>query len=101
MSTTPTHATGRRSPARQTGEPIAPYVDPRGCQREIVTLQGAHGSRLVIDRIAGTHGDERLIAHLCGDEPPERGVPGNTVSEPCGLVTHGGGIRVSGAGARA
>ena len=66
--------TRRRTPARQTGEPIAAYVDPQGCRREIITLPGAHGSRLVVDRIPDAQGDERLIAHLCGDEPRENAV---------------------------
>jgi hypothetical protein len=36
-----------------------------------VSLPGASGSRLVVDRLAGTHSDARLVAHLAADEPLE------------------------------
>ncbi|MHB8492794.1 MAG: hypothetical protein ACYDA6_11365 [Solirubrobacteraceae bacterium] len=36
-----------------------------------MSLAGAGGSQLVIDRLAGTHADIRLVAHLAPDEPPE------------------------------
>jgi hypothetical protein len=39
--------------------------------REIVLLQAAHGSRLVIDRSVANHADARLLAHLAADEPDE------------------------------
>jgi hypothetical protein len=48
------------------------YADPESCEaRELVTVRGAGGSTLVIDRLAWTHADARLIAHLAADEPPE------------------------------
>lgn len=48
------------------------YADPdSGEARELVTLRGAAGSTLVIDRLAWTHADARLIAHLAAEEPPE------------------------------
>ena len=48
------------------------YADPEsGEARELVTVLGAGGSTLVIDRLAWTHADARLIAHLAADEPPE------------------------------
>lgn len=39
--------------------------------REIVLLQAAHGSRLVIDRSVPDRADARLLAHLAADEPDE------------------------------
>jgi hypothetical protein len=39
--------------------------------REIVLLQAAHGSRLVIDRSVSNHADACLLAHLAADEPDE------------------------------
>src|SRR5271165_4572282 len=39
--------------------------------REIVSVPGAEGSTLVIDRLACTHADARLVAHLAADEPTE------------------------------
>ena len=48
------------------------YADPdSGEARELVTVPGAAGSTLVIDRLARTHADARLIAHLAAEEPPE------------------------------
>jgi hypothetical protein len=48
------------------------YADPNGGEaRELVTLRGAGGSTLVIDRLAWTHSDARLVAHLAADESPE------------------------------
>jgi hypothetical protein len=43
---------------------LADYAD-----REIVLLPGAHGSRLVVDRLVHDAADPRLIAHLTADEP--------------------------------
>jgi hypothetical protein len=50
---------------------LARYTDRDGREREIVRLAGAHGSALVVDRVAGDAGDERLVAHLCRDEPDD------------------------------
>jgi hypothetical protein len=48
------------------------YADPEsGEARELVTVRGAGGSTLVVDRLAWTDADARLIAHLAADEPPE------------------------------
>jgi len=47
------------------------YADRQGDAREVVSLPGALGSVLVVDRDASTLGDVRLLAHLAGDEPPE------------------------------
>jgi hypothetical protein len=48
------------------------YADPETSEaRELVTVRGAGGSTLVIDRLAWTHADARLIAHQAADEPPE------------------------------
>ena len=43
---------------------LADYAD-----REVVLLPGAHGSRLVVDRLVDDAGDPRLVAHLTSDEP--------------------------------
>lgn len=43
---------------------LADYAD-----REVVLLKGAHGSRLVVDRLVDNAGDPRLVAHLTADEP--------------------------------
>jgi hypothetical protein len=43
---------------------LADYAD-----REVVLLQGAHGSRLVVDRRVADAADPRLVAHLTCDEP--------------------------------
>jgi hypothetical protein len=45
------------------------YTDPGGRLREVLTLPGAAGSVLVVDRDAATDGDLRLVAHLGADEP--------------------------------
>jgi hypothetical protein len=37
--------------------------------RELVILEGAAGSRLLVDRREADRGDARLLAHLAGDEP--------------------------------
>jgi len=37
--------------------------------RELVILDGAHGSRLLVDRREKDGGDPRLLAHLAADEP--------------------------------
>ena len=47
------------------------YADRKGDARELVSLPGALGSVLVVDRDSSTLGDLRLVAHLAGDEPPE------------------------------
>jgi hypothetical protein len=56
---------------RRVTSSLARYTDRKGCDREIVRVPGAHGSALVIDRLADGLGDERLVAHLCADEPRE------------------------------
>jgi hypothetical protein len=56
---------------RRATSSLARYADSNGCDREIVRIPGAHGSALVIDRLADGLGDERLVAHLCADEPLE------------------------------
>jgi hypothetical protein len=43
---------------------LADYAD-----REVVLLQGVHGSRLVVDRRVADAADPRLVAHLTSDEP--------------------------------
>jgi hypothetical protein len=50
---------------------LARYACPDGGLREVLTLPGAVGSVLVVDRDAHTLGDRRLVAHLAADEPPE------------------------------
>jgi hypothetical protein len=42
--------------------------------REIVLLEGAAGSRLVVDRFKDGGGDARLLAHLSRDEPDQNAV---------------------------
>lgn len=44
------------------------YVSAFGESREIVSIGGAEGSRLIVDRRADG-ADERLLAHLAADEP--------------------------------
>jgi len=62
----------RRKDAHRVPSRLGRYTDHRsGATREIVSLPGAGGSRLVIDRDAVTLGDRRLVAHLAADEPPE------------------------------
>src|ERR1039458_4515672 len=61
-----------RTDAHRVPSRLRRYTDHRsGATREIVSLPGAGGSRLVVDRDALTRGDQRLVAHLAGDEPPE------------------------------
>jgi hypothetical protein len=60
-----------RLAVRGSSTPLARYTDRDGREREIVRLPGAHGSALVVDRVADNLGDERLVAHLCPDEPQE------------------------------
>jgi hypothetical protein len=43
--------------------------DGSSSSREIVVLQAAHGSRLVVDRSLADPADARLLAHLAADEP--------------------------------
>jgi hypothetical protein len=51
---------------------LGTYAAPEdGHARELVSVPGAAGSTLVIDRLASTHADARLVAHLAADEPPE------------------------------
>jgi hypothetical protein len=66
----PRRARGERSAIRERSA-LGRYRDGRGRSREIVTLAGAAGSVLVLDRDAVTLGDRRLLAHLAADEPPE------------------------------
>ncbi len=62
-------ATAGREPA--SGR-IATYTN-RGSLRELVSLKGASGTTLVVDRRAHDLGDARLIAHLAADELPKNG----------------------------
>lgn len=71
MASTAARPAVRRTPACHAGERIASYEDQRLHEREIITLPGAHGSTLVIDRLACTECDQRLVAHLAADEPFE------------------------------
>ncbi|MHB8492592.1 MAG: hypothetical protein ACYDA6_10335, partial [Solirubrobacteraceae bacterium] len=50
---------------------LAMYASPDGQLHEVVSLPGAAGSTLVVDRDAVSGGDPRLVAHLACDEPPE------------------------------
>jgi hypothetical protein len=50
---------------------LGSYFDPEDRLRQVVSLPGAQGSVLVVDRDAATLGDRRLVAHLAADEPPE------------------------------
>lgn len=51
---------------------LGAYADPDShTDRQIVTVNAANGSVLVIDRLADTHADARLLAHLHPDEPVE------------------------------
>lgn len=49
------------------------YVDREGRLREVVALQGAANSTLIVDRDAATATDRRLVAHLAPDEPAANG----------------------------
>jgi hypothetical protein len=69
MSTT-TAPTPQTEPRDNTG--LGGYTAPEdGHARELVSMPGAAGSTLVIDRLASTHADARLVAHLAADEPTE------------------------------
>jgi hypothetical protein len=67
------------APNPQTDHPASPscvrlgrYTTPDISEpREIVSVPGAEGSTLVIDRRARTHADARLVGHLAADEPSE------------------------------
>lgn len=61
----------RRGKASSGGRTLVRYCDWRGRSREVVTLAGAAGSLLVLDRDACTHLDRRVLAHLAADEPAE------------------------------
>ncbi|MGI8559254.1 MAG: hypothetical protein ACR2ND_13290 [Solirubrobacteraceae bacterium] len=50
-------------------EVLGRLIDSRGSAREVVSLPGAGGSRLVVDRLAFRGLDARLVAHLAADEP--------------------------------
>ena len=50
---------------------LGDYTDADGRARQIVGIDGAGGSVLVVDRDALTHRDDRLLAHLAADEPVE------------------------------
>jgi hypothetical protein len=45
------------------------YLDREGRPRDLVTLPGAAGSLLVVDRDATTLEDRRLVGHLSAEEP--------------------------------
>jgi hypothetical protein len=47
------------------------YTNHDGARREVLTLDGAGDSMLVVDRDARSRGDRRLVAHLGPDEPRE------------------------------
>ena len=49
-------------------------VDGSSAFREIVLLQAAHGSRLVVDRSLTDRADARLLAHLAADEPDDNAI---------------------------
>lgn len=69
IAATSTLTRGRQSP--KTARTLTRYRDWCGRSREIVTLAGAGGSTIVLDRDACTGLDRRLLAHLAVDEPPE------------------------------
>jgi hypothetical protein len=56
---------------RRVAECLGVYADSRNRSREVIAAPGAHGSTLVIDRIAGVPRDQRLVAHLSADEPAQ------------------------------
>jgi AraC-like DNA-binding protein len=63
---------GSRSEHERVPARLARYTDHRAdVTREIVSLRGAGGSTLVVDRLAGSFTDARLVAHLAADEPRE------------------------------
>ena len=47
------------------------YIADDGRPRELVILDAAEGSRLLVDRRESDGGDARLLAHLAVDEPDE------------------------------
>jgi hypothetical protein len=57
--------------ASSLGRVIARYTPPAGTPREVIALDGAEDSVLVVDRDRRTRRDMRLVAHICSDEPPE------------------------------
>lgn len=77
-------STPRSCPPRTTS--LGRYTDRNGLERKIVRLPGAHGSTLVVDRLARGLGDARLVAHLCPDEPPNNAhiVASMYLSDACG-----------------
>ncbi|HEV2999082.1 MAG TPA: hypothetical protein VGX16_08230 [Solirubrobacteraceae bacterium] len=56
-------------PPPVSSQALGRYVDREGRPREIVALDGARESLLVVDRDARTLGDGRLVAHLSAEEP--------------------------------
>lgn len=58
------------SPRLAGAEPVlGRYADSQDQLREVLTMPGACGSTLLIDRDGATLGDWRLVAHLAADEP--------------------------------
>jgi hypothetical protein len=49
---------------------LAHYTSADGSAREVLALEGAAGSVLVVDRDASSARDTRLVAQLAADEPP-------------------------------
>ena len=64
------HARAKPRPAKVRLQ-LGDYTDADGRRRQIVGIDGAGGSVLVIDRDAVTRRDDRLLAHLAADEPIE------------------------------
>jgi hypothetical protein len=50
---------------------LGAYTDDSGNRREVVSLSGAGGTRLLVDRMSDGQDDARLVAHLAADEPAE------------------------------
>ena len=59
------------APERPAAELLASYRSATACLREVLALEGAGGSLLVVDRHARSGRDARLVAHLARDEPRE------------------------------
>jgi hypothetical protein len=70
-ATQPAQTTRAERPRQPGGERHGSYTDDSGRRREIVTVAGAAGTVLVIDRLTGSLGDARLVSHLATDEPAE------------------------------